>query len=102
MHKRVQLKAIKVTPLGSLPRAKATRLAKKKANGNGRREANIEATQFWHQGFGRIMVKGVPVVPFLTRESAERVAAQATRNTEWPMKVVAVQDFWGYREEEAG
>lgn len=65
----------------------------------GRNEANIAATQYWHQGFGRIRVSDHEVVPFLTRESAVRVADRAASNTRREMKVIPVQDFWGYRED---
>src|SRR6187549_2078133 len=104
LNKRDQITAIKVTRVGALTAVKPPRLTRgdvplpKKRGDRGRREANIEATKFWHQGFGRITVNDHEVVPFTSRETAERMAAQAARNVGWPMKVVAVQDFWGYRE----
>lgn len=58
---------------------------------------NKPSIRFWHQGFAVIRVRGRDVVPFMTRETAEMVAARATAVTKIPMIIVPVQDFWGYR-----
>jgi hypothetical protein len=51
------------------------------------RSKNPKASKFWHQGYGVVTRNSVAVVPFLHQDTARRVAAQATRNTEIPMTV---------------
>lgn len=57
-------------------------------------------TEFWHQGF-MVGYRGegparVAVIPFLRRETAERVAAEATANTGIPMIVQSTTDHSWY------
>jgi len=59
--------------------------------------SNTPATKYWHQGFGVIRQGGLDIVPFILRETAERIAAQATRNTKIGTRVIAIDDgTWGY------
>jgi hypothetical protein len=58
------------------------------------------ASKFWHRGFGTVKVDGHQVVPFLEQGTAERIAALAAADTGQPMKVIAVDDYWAYMEEE--
>jgi hypothetical protein len=71
-----------------------------KPRATGSKSGNIPSTRYWHQGFAVIEQEGIKVVPFLQRETAERISRQATRNTKIATRVVAIDDDdWGYTTE---
>lgn len=64
--------------------------------GRTKNKANPKASTFWHQGFGVIDVCGTPIVPFVLKETAERIAQQAAHHLKRKMVVMQVGDGWGY------
>lgn len=54
-------------------------------------------TNQWHQGHAVLMLGGRQCVPFLTKETAQAVAAKGETATGHRMIVLAHQDFWIYR-----
>lgn len=71
---------------------------------NAKRKRRPLGREAWHQGFGVIITPSGPIVPFIERSTAERVARLAVENMLEYMKidlqteVVGYHDYYGYRE----
>lgn len=57
---------------------------------------NPKASTFWHQGFGVIRGGGVDVVPFVSRQTCERIAQNARDKAKVRVFVFQVNDGWGF------
>lgn len=68
-----------------------------------KRKKRVFGRETWNQGFGIVFAASGPIVPFIERSTAERMAARAEANMLEYAKiiltteVVQFHDYYGYR-----